>query len=150
MILTNHKNKIIIKYIYKKMRYFTQEEIDKLKFMETHFWTVVNGKYKIATPVKDNEYVVQVYEEATGEKLYKNWGCNKCVYNIFNKIGKLYFDSIKYLEEQNNLKKETEIMHAYENNKSTESSNSTLEKRRANIAKAREAKNSKKSVDKGN
>lgn len=124
------------------MKYFTQEQIDKIKFMEPHFNTVIKAQYKIATPTKDNEYVASIYEEATSEKLYKNWGCNKCVFDIFKKIGNLYFESINYLEKQKEI--------SNENDKYTESSNSTLEKRRNNIAKAREAKNSKKHIDKNN
>lgn len=126
-------------------KYFTQEQIDKLQFMEKHFRTVVKCQWKSATTVKDNNIVADIYEETTGEKLKRNWGCNNCIFNVFKKVGTLYFESINYLEKQKEI--------ANENNKSTESSASTLDKRREALAKARAAKaatRAKKSEDNNN
>jgi len=126
------------------MKYFTQEQIDKLKDMEKHFRTVIKCQYKSGTTAKENDFICDIYEETTGEKLNRNWSCPICIFNVYKKIGTLYFDSINYLEKQ----KEDE------NNKYTESSASTVDKRsdarREALAKAREAKKTKKSLDKGN
>lgn len=40
------------------------------------------------------------YEKATGEKINRNWSCANCCLNNFKVIGRLYFESKKYYEEQ--------------------------------------------------
>lgn len=41
-----------------------------------------------------------IYFEVTGFQLL-NWNCNSCRLNNWKKLGKLYFDSLKYYNKQN-------------------------------------------------
>lgn len=86
---------------------FTSKQIKKLKEAEKYFNTVLNLQYKMATPSSLNELVVDVYEEATGETLKRNFSCNKCCYNIYATVGRLYYNSIEAIRKakQDNMAK---------------------------------------------
>lgn len=77
------------------MNYFNKKQIEQLQPYETHFHTVIYAKYKRATSSRVNDFVANLYEDVTGEILDRNWSCATCVYNIFEKCGKLYYESIK-------------------------------------------------------
>lgn len=81
-------------------KYFTKEQLKKLEVAEYHFATAVNSNYKRGTMRQMNEMLADEYEKATGEKLNRNWSCANCCLNNFKVIGRLYFESKKYYEEQ--------------------------------------------------
>lgn len=78
------------------MKYFSKEDIEKLREYEYYFTTTVKYNYKRNTTRDVNEYVADIYDMATNEKITRNYSCNKCVFDMFNTIGKLYFASIEY------------------------------------------------------
>lgn len=82
------------------MKYFSKTDIENLNKYEYYFTTVVKYGYKRNTTRYDNELIADIYEKATGEKLVHNYSCNQCVFNNFMTVGKLYFKSIQYWEEQ--------------------------------------------------
>lgn len=79
---------------------FTKEQIDALKFMEKDFHTVLDLKYKRNNTRAEMEKIASIYEEATHEKIKKDWACNVCQYNIVAKVGELYRKSIAYWAEE--------------------------------------------------
>ena len=81
-------------------KYFTKEQLKKLEVAEYHFATAVNSNYKRGTMRQMNEMLADEYEKATGEKINRNWSCANCCLNNFKVIGRLYFESKKYYEEQ--------------------------------------------------
>lgn len=81
-------------------KYFTKEQLKKLEVAEYHFATAVNANYKRGTQRALNEMLADEYEKATGEKINRNWSCANCCLNNFKVIGRLYFESKKYYEEQ--------------------------------------------------
>ena len=79
---------------------FTKEQIEALKFMEKDFHTVLDLKYKRNNTRAEMEKIASIYEEATHEKIKKDWACNVCQYNIVAKVGELYRKSIAYWAEE--------------------------------------------------
>lgn len=82
------------------MKYFTKEQIERLKEASIHFYTAVHENFKRGTMAPLNNLVADIYFEATGEKLNPNWSCNTCCLNNFKTAGRLYFDSIRYWQDQ--------------------------------------------------
>ena len=79
---------------------FTKEQIEALKFIEKDFHTVLDLKYKRNNTRGEMEKIASIYEEATHEKIKKDWACNVCQYNIVAKVGELYRKSIAYWAEE--------------------------------------------------
>ena len=79
---------------------FTKEQIEALKFMEKDFHTVLDLKYKRNNTRAEIAKIASIYEEATHEKIKKDWACNVCQYNIVAKVGELYRKSIAYWAEE--------------------------------------------------
>lgn len=134
-------------------KYFTKEQLKKLEVAEYHFATAVNSNYKRGTMRQMNEMLADEYEKATGEKLNRNWSCANCCLNNFKVIGRLYFESKKYYEEEeqhgwqqltfnfdgNNNAVDTEPEPAPENN----APEKTVTKNNKNKKAGRPKKNSK-------
>ena len=94
-------NYISIKYfLTMEKKYFTKEQLKKLEVAEYHFATAVNSNFKRGTMRQMNEMLADEYEKATGEKLNRNWSCANCCLNNFKVIGRLYFESKKHYEEE--------------------------------------------------
>lgn len=87
------------------MKYFSKEDIEKLREYEYYFTTTVKYGYKRNTVKQVNEYIADIYDSATSEKINRNFSCNKCVFDMFTTVGKLYFASIEYHKnnEENNV-----------------------------------------------
>ena len=88
----------------KEKKYFTEEQIARLKEAEYYFATSVRENFKRGTMI--NNLVATVYEEATGERLNPNWTCANCCLNNYKTAGRLYFESIEHWKE---VKEETEV-----------------------------------------
>ena len=91
---------------------FTKEQIEALKFMEKDFHTVLDLKYKRNNTRAEMEKIASIYEEATNEKIKKDWACNVCQYNIVAKVGELYRKSIAYWAENEEVKEEIKVKEA--------------------------------------
>ena len=100
---------------------FTKEQIEALKFMEKDFYTVLDLKYKRNNSRAEMEKISSIYEEATHEKINKDWACNVCQYNIVAKVGELYRKSVAYWAEEDAKKELKEEVKVEETPKKTRS-----------------------------
>lgn len=89
------------------MKYLNKKQILQLAPYENHFHTVIYAKYKRATTARVNDLIADIYEDVTGEVISRKWSCSQCVFNIFEKCGRLYYESVKILNEKNGAKKQT-------------------------------------------
>lgn len=103
---------------------FTKEQIEALKFMEKDFHTVLDLKYKRNNSRAEMEKIASIYEEATHEKINKDWACNVCQYNIVAKVGELYRKSVAYWAEEDAKKELKEEVKVEETPKKTRSKKS--------------------------
>ena len=103
---------------------FTKEQIEALKFMEKDFHTVLDLKYKRNNTRAEMEKIASIYEEATHEKIKKDWACNVCQYNIVAKVGELYRKSVAYWAEEDAKKELKEEVKVEETPKKTRSKKS--------------------------
>ena len=103
---------------------FTKEQIEALKFMEKDFHTVLDLKYKRNNTRAEMEKITSIYEEATHEKINKDWACNVCQYNIVAKVGELYRKSVAYWAEEDAKKELKEEVKVEETPKKTRSKKS--------------------------
>lgn len=78
---------------------FTKEQIAKLKEFERDFHTVLDLKYKRNNTRTDLNVMADIYEECTGIKLNRDYGCPNCQYTLVGKVGQLYRKSIAYWAE---------------------------------------------------
>lgn len=104
-------------------KYFTKEQIERLADAVEYFNTAVNANYKRASTVTLNDLVADIYLEATGKVLNRNWGCGTCVLNAYKEAGRLYYDSVKHYEEENAVQTETEPAPAKKTPKKTVTKN---------------------------
>ena len=100
---------------------FTKEQIEAFKFMEKDFHTVLDLKYKRNNSRAEMEKISSIYEEATHEKINKDWACNVCQYNIVAKVGELYRKSVAYWAEEDAKKELKEEVKVEETPKKTRS-----------------------------
>lgn len=103
---------------------FTKEQIEALKFMEKDFHTVLDLKYKRNNSRAEMEKITSIYEEATHEKINKDFACNVCQYNIVAKVGELYRKSVAYWAEEDAKKELKEEVKVEETPKKTRSKKS--------------------------
>ena len=82
---------------------FTKEQLKALKDLNViqHFNTVLDSEYKRGTFKETDEKVADIYEDATGKKISRNFGCKICVYNLYRDAGKLYRESEKFYRNEN-------------------------------------------------
>ena len=81
-------------------RLFNGGELKKLEKVSGYFYTAVNLSYKNNTTVEENNMVADLYERVTGEKVHRNWACPRCVFELYRKAGKIYYESGKAKGEQ--------------------------------------------------
>ena len=98
---------------------FTKEQITKLKEFERDFHSVLDLKYKRNNSRAEMEKIASIYEEATHEKISKDWACNVCQYNIVAKVGELYRKSVAYWTEED-AKAETEMQEIAKDDKTVQ------------------------------
>ena len=79
---------------------FTKEQIAKLKEFEHDFHTVLELKYKRNNTRTDLNVMADIYEETTGVKLNRDYGCPNCQYTLVGKVGELYRKSVAYWAEE--------------------------------------------------
>lgn len=88
-------------------RLFNGGEMKKLKPLEGHFFTAVNLNYKNNTNSEENNTVADLYERVTGEKVDRRFACPKCVFDLYKKCGKIYYDTLKHAEDKKKAPQET-------------------------------------------
>lgn len=83
--------------------YYSKEQIKKLKELDViqHFNTVLDSEYKRGTFKETDEKVADIYEEATGKQISRNFSCKLCVFNLYRDAGKLYRESELYYKQEN-------------------------------------------------
>lgn len=79
---------------------FSIEQLNALYPAEIHFENVIKNHNLRSAPRWLTEQIAKIYTETTGKKLPSNYSCNTCVYNIYAKIGELYFKSKLYWEQK--------------------------------------------------
>ena len=79
---------------------FTKEQLGKLKEFERDFHTVLDLKYKRNNSSADLNTMADIYEETTGVKLNRDYGCPNCQYTLVGKVGQLYRKSVAYWAEE--------------------------------------------------
>lgn len=91
---------------------FSIEQLNALYPAEIHFENVIKNHNLRSAPRWLTEQIAKIYTETTGNRLPSNYSCNTCVYNIYAKIGELYFKSKLYWEtkilEQTNVSQVTQ------------------------------------------
>jgi hypothetical protein len=87
---------------------FTQEEFEELKAAAPHFETAVKQGTKHNSPKWLDEKVKRIYERIAGPQLV-NFNCPSCVFYLYQKCGRLWFqDKIKYAALEAEKKKQEE------------------------------------------
>lgn len=79
---------------------YSEEQWDIIKKASPHYETAIH-EYIRNAPRQLTEQVMNVYEAATGKKIYsRDLSCAVCVLHIYQQIGKTYFEDLK--NHQNN------------------------------------------------
>lgn len=76
-------------------KYFTKEQLDKLKPLEKYLTSSFKYGYKRGTSTDENKILKDVWFELTQETL-KNFNCGQCELTNYKTVGKVYFESIEY------------------------------------------------------
>ena len=97
---------------------FTKEQIAKLKEFERDFHTVLELKYKRNNTRADLNTMSDIYEECTGIKLNRDYGCPNCQYTLVGKVGQLYRKSVAYWAEE--AQKEAEMQEITKDNETVQ------------------------------
>ena len=97
---------------------FTKEQIAKLKEFERDFHTVLDLKYKRNNSRTDLNVMADIYEDCTGIKLNRDYGCPNCQYTLVGKVGQLYRKSVAYWAEE--AKKEEEMQEITKDNETVQ------------------------------
>ena len=84
------------------MNYFTKEQIKQLKDADVikHFNTVLDSEYKRGTTDIQNNLVADLYDEVTGGKISRSFGCKSCVFNLYRNAGELYRKSVEFQKKE--------------------------------------------------
>lgn len=84
-------------------KYYSKEEIKKLKELDViqHFDTVLDSQFKRGTFTTTDNAVADIYEEATGTKVSRQFSCKSCVFNLYKNAGILYRESELYYKQEN-------------------------------------------------
>ena len=85
---------------------YNEEQWEVIKKASPHYETA-RHEYIRNAPRQLTEQVMNVYEAATGKKIFsRDLSCATCVLRIYQQIGKTYFDDLTEREE---LKSEIQI-----------------------------------------
>ena len=81
-------------------KFFTKEQIAKLKELERDFHTSIHLKYKRNNTRADLDTMAGIYEECTGIKLSRQYQCPQCQFTLVCRVGELYYASVDYWNKQ--------------------------------------------------
>lgn len=80
------------------MKKLTKKHLEKLKAVERYLYTTVELQFKHNTTASQNDIVADALDYVYGTSNSRNYGCSRCVYNMYERLGKIYFKQLK--EEQ--------------------------------------------------
>lgn len=85
-------------------KYFNKTQINKLQKSGAvaYFETIIKTQVKRGTSHYLDDLVADIYRDATGEEVARNWSCNKCCYNLYKKAANLYYSSLEILQDNDN------------------------------------------------
>lgn len=87
---------------------FTREEFEELAQAAPHFETAVKQNAKHNSPKWLDETVKRIYERVAGPQMV-NYNCPSCVFQLYQKCGRLWLqDKIKYAALEAEKKKQEE------------------------------------------
>lgn len=88
---------------------YTAKQVEELKNLGAiaHFRTVVNAQYLRNVPTNLTKEVERIYKEASDDKTSFNLACRSCVYDLYNRAGKLYFQYVEDLSKRLSKGKKT-------------------------------------------
>ena len=93
-------------------KFFTKEQIAKLKEFERDFHTTIHLKYKRNNTKTDLDTMAGIYEECTGVKISRQYSCPQCQFTLVCRVGELYYASVDYWNKQDakkELKEEVKV-----------------------------------------
>lgn len=84
------------------MKLLSEKQIKQLEDLGAvpHFNSVLDSNYKRGTSSELNTAVADIYDEATGTKISRNFGCKICCMNLFRQTGTLYRNSVAYYKQK--------------------------------------------------
>lgn len=80
---------------------FTDEQFDALKTKAE--WFLKSAVYSStirSAPLYITEFIANTYEQATGAKVKRDFGCAVCVLNLYRMVGLKYFEDKKTREQE--------------------------------------------------
>lgn len=80
-------------------RQFTQQDFEKLQPLEPHLTRGYFGKYIYGLRKGDFNRLIEVYKDLGYAAHTMDYSCNRCLMQLTNTLGKLYFDYKKKMEE---------------------------------------------------
>ena len=80
-------------------RQFTQQDFEKLQPLEPHLTRGYFGKYIYGLRKGDFNRLIEVYKDLGYAAHTIDYSCNRCLMQLTNTLGKLYFDYKKKMEE---------------------------------------------------
>lgn len=80
-------------------RQFTQQDFEKLQPLEPHLTRGYFGKYIYGLRKGDFNRLIEVYQDLGYAAHTMDYSCNRCLMQLTNTLGKLYFDYKKKMEE---------------------------------------------------
>lgn len=91
------------------MKKLTKKHLEKLKAVERYLYTTVELQFKHNTTASQNDIVADALDYVYGTSNSRNYGCSRCVYNMYERLGKIYFKQLKdeQLEETTTTTEET-------------------------------------------
>lgn len=77
------------------MKHYSREQMKQLEDADVvqHFMTATVSDYKRGTTSRQNTLVADIYDEVTGLKVSRNFGCSVCCFRLYRDAGNLYFAS---------------------------------------------------------
>ena len=111
-------------------KFFTKEQIAKLKEFERDFHTTIHLKYKRNNTHADLDKMAGIYEECTGVKISRQYSCPQCQFTLVCRVGELYYASVDYWIKQEEAQKEAEMQENTKDDKTVQE-NTEVKPRRA-------------------
>ena len=101
-------------------KFFTKEQIAKLKEFERDFHTVLDLKYKRNNTRTDLNVMADIYEECTGVKISRQYSCPQCQFTLVCRVGELYYASVDYWNKQDAAEKKNGMQEIAKDDKTVQ------------------------------
>ena len=90
-------------------KFFTKDQITKLKEFERDFHSSIHLKYKRNNTKTDLDTMAGIYEDCTGVKISRQYQCPQCQFTLVCRVGELYYASVDYWNKQDEEEKKDEM-----------------------------------------